>query len=96
MSEGPSMPQDPPDAVQTAPVHAVHDVVGSSEQRCEVCGAELRDGQRVACSDRCRARRWRRRGADARRERDREVRELLERALELLDRERSASRCLRS
>jgi len=54
-------------------------VVGS--ERCEVCRTALRGRQRVACSDKCRATRWRQRGAvaqqAAQQARDREIRALL-------------------
>ena len=62
----------PSAAVQTAANGAV---VGS--RRCEVCGAELLGRRKVACSEKCRAERWRRRQESARQKRDREVWALL-------------------
>ena len=71
-------------AVQTAPGVPV---VGSA--RCEVCGVPLSGRQRVACSDACRAARWRQRGAvaqhAAQQARDRDVRALLRTAQESID-----------
>ena len=68
-----------PGAVQTA---ADAPVVGSL--RCEVCGAGLQGRQKVACSDKCRAERWRRARAGKADRRLTEVRELLEAALRRL------------
>ena len=58
-------------------------VVGSLQ--CEVCGAALQGGQQVACSEKCRARRWRQRRETTRLARDREIRALLEAALTKLE-----------
>lgn len=60
MSDASHVAASRPGAVQTAGNGAV---VGS--RRCEVCGAVLRGRQRVACSDKCRAMRWRRQGEAA-------------------------------
>ena len=49
-------------AVQTA-----GNVTLVGPRRCKACGAYLRGRQRVACSDRCRATRWRRQGEAAQR-----------------------------
>jgi hypothetical protein len=62
------MPEGRSAAVQTPDSGTV---VGS--RRCEVCRAALRGGQQVACSDRCRARRWRERQTATREDRDRQL-----------------------
>jgi len=49
-----------------------------------VCGAELQGRQAVACSERCRAIRWRQRQAATQDARDRKIRGLLEAALQRL------------
>jgi hypothetical protein len=56
-------------AVQTAPEALVHE-----GRTCETCGARLRGRQTIACSERCRAIRWRLRQAKAQRDREQEVR----------------------
>ena len=66
-----TMPHGRPRAVQTA---GDGHVVGS--RQCEVCGAELRGGQLVACSEKCWAKRWRQRRETARQHRDDELRVL--------------------
>jgi hypothetical protein len=58
-------------AVQTATSGTA---VGSAP--CEVCGAPLKGRQTVACSEKCRARRWRNRRDQARQHRDAELRVL--------------------
>jgi predicted nucleic acid-binding Zn ribbon protein len=63
------VPQGCSRAVQTAGNGAV---VGS--RQCEVCGAVLQGGQLVACSEKCRAKRWRKRRETARQHRDDELR----------------------
>jgi hypothetical protein len=75
-------------AVQTARDGTV---VGS--RQCEACGAGLRGGQRVACSEKCRAARWRRQQEATREARDRKIRELLKAALRKLE-ERSGGMLL--
>ena len=59
-------------------------VVGSAERRCATCKGPLPAGKREACSDACRAALSRARRAGAQRERDAEIRTLLEAALERL------------
>jgi hypothetical protein len=66
MFQGQDRAQEAATAVQTATIKA-----------CEVCGAVLRGGQAVACSDKCRAERWRQRRSQALRARDREIAEAL-------------------
>ena len=59
-------------------------VVGSPERRCAACGGPCPAGKLAACSDACRAAlSWIRR-ADAQRERDAEIRALLEAGLRRL------------
>ena len=60
-------------------LHMVGSVVGS--RQCVACGADLEGRQGVACSDKCRAARWRRQRETTRQVRDREIRELLEAAM---------------
>lgn len=57
-------------------------LVGS--RPCPVCRKVELQGNQTACSPACRRRRSRERETGARAERDREVRELLERAMKLL------------
>jgi predicted nucleic acid-binding Zn ribbon protein len=59
-------------------------MVGSPERRCVVCGQPRSPRKQAACSDACRAALSRTRRADARRERNAEIRALLEAALEKL------------
>lgn len=75
MSPAPSLPSDR-SAAARAPV------VGSC-RACPVCRGFLPEG-RTTCSGRCRAALSRQRRDEAKRERDRRVRELLEEALRLL------------
>ena len=82
MSPSKTLPPDTPRAVQTAS--------RISSRLCPGCGkAPLQGQQRVACSDRCRARVWRERrakaAAETRQARDREIREHLKAALALLE-----------
>jgi predicted nucleic acid-binding Zn ribbon protein len=56
-------------------------LVDSPERRCAACKGPLPAGKREACSDACRAALSRRRRTDAQRERDAEIRGLLEAAL---------------
>ena len=66
-------------------LHMVGSVVGS--RQCVACGADLEGRQGVACSDKCRAARWRRQRETTRQVRDREIRELLEAAMRVLARD---------
>ena len=59
-------------------------VVGSPERRCATCKGPVPAGKREACSDACRAALSRMRRAKAQRERDAEIRTLLEAALQRL------------
>ena len=52
---------------------------------CPICGGSMTGRRQSACSDRCRAAKSRRKRAAAQAERDRGVRELLERALAKLN-----------
>ena len=72
------MPKDRVASVRTP----LQDILDGA--RCPVCAGPL-GGRQTVCSPRCRAARHRDRLADARRERDGEVRRLLEAALRLLD-----------
>jgi predicted nucleic acid-binding Zn ribbon protein len=77
-------PQGCSRAVQTA---GDGHVVGS--RQCEVCGAALRGGQQVACSEKHRAERWRQKRAQAQQHRDDELRVLAlaaRQAIEALER----------
>jgi predicted nucleic acid-binding Zn ribbon protein len=79
MSSPQSLPVGSPDSVR-AP--ASGGVVAS--RRCPICGQTPLTGRQEVCSGRCRAARSRQRKADARRERDAEIRVLLEAALKSL------------
>jgi predicted nucleic acid-binding Zn ribbon protein len=84
MPDDDSVPQERSTAVQTA---VDGTVVGS--RQCEVCGAVLHGGRQVACSEKCRARRWRQRRETARQHRDDELRVLAlvaRQAIEALER----------
>jgi len=79
-----SVPGGRSGAVQTA-----GDGTVAGSRQCEVCGAGLQGGQRVACSEKCRATRWRQRQETARQHRDDELRILAlaaRQALEALER----------
>jgi hypothetical protein len=73
MSTPPNVAPALPVAVQTATMRA-----------CAICGAEVQGERTVTCSERCRAKRWRRQRDGAREARDAEVRGLLEAALRRL------------
>src|SRR5262252_7786082 len=75
-------------AVQTAPEALVHE-----GRTCETCGARLRGRQTIACSEKCRAERWRRQQAQAQRDREQQflrrllaARQAIELALETIAR----------
>jgi hypothetical protein len=76
MSRAPYRGEVPAEGVRTP-------VVGSP--RCPVCGAVELRGRQTVCSAACRRERSRRREAERRRARDREVRALLEAALQKLE-----------
>jgi predicted nucleic acid-binding Zn ribbon protein len=74
--------QATPGAVQTA-----GDMPVVSSRQCPVCGAALTGRRAVACSEKCRAIRWRHRREQNRRDRDREIGGLLAQAQRLLQAE---------
>ncbi|SRR6266852_4017328 len=49
-------------AIGSGAVRTAEYGLGGTPSRCEVCGAVLQGRQSVACSAKCRAIRWRRRG----------------------------------
>jgi hypothetical protein len=76
------MPQ--PDPTPEIPSEAVRTLVVAS-RRCPVCEVVELWGDQTACSAACRRERSRRREAERRRVRDREIRALLEAALQKLE-----------
>ena len=66
-------------------------VVASPEPVCAVCGGPREPRKREACSDKCRAALSRRRREASLRERDRQIRALLETALEKFARNEDGS-----
>ena len=77
MSSPQSLPVGNPQAERSG-------VVVSPEPACAVCGGARGTRRRETCSDACRAALSRTRRADAQRERDAEIRALLEAALKKL------------
>jgi hypothetical protein len=67
-----------------SPVSRPKEPVESARALCKGCGGPLVGRQRTACSNRCRAAGSRQRKADAQRERNAEIRALLEAVLEKL------------
>jgi predicted nucleic acid-binding Zn ribbon protein len=74
MSDASNVARATPAAVQTATMRA-----------CEVCGAALQGAREATCSEKCRAKRWRRLQETARQERDARLGALLREALTLIE-----------
>jgi len=74
----------PSEKTERAAVDALGVCSGGISRPCSICGAPLTGRQQSACSDRCRAAKSRRERTAAQTERDRQIRELLERALATL------------
>ena len=79
MSPSKSRPVASPDSVR-----APHSDGVVASRRCPICRTALLTAWQEVCSGRCRAARSRQRKAEARRERDAEIRALIEVALEKL------------
>ena len=77
-------PSDDAQATQEA-VQTAGDVSVVGFRQCPVCGGALTGRRAVACSEKCRAIRWRQRKVEAQRERDAEIRGLLLGALRRLE-----------
>ena len=79
--------KSPPDGARATleAVQTAGDVSVVGFRQCPVCGAALTGRRAVACSQKCRAARWRQVKAEAQRERDAEIRGLLREALRRLE-----------
>jgi predicted nucleic acid-binding Zn ribbon protein len=82
MSEAVALPEVSPMLARAALSRAV---IGSPEPVCAICGGSLDPRKRAACSAKCRAALSRRRRKDAQRNRDEDIRALLETALKKLE-----------
>jgi len=77
----------PPDDAQATlgAVQTARDVSVVGFRQCPVCGGALTGRQKVACSEKCRAIRWRQGREVTRQARDEQVAQHLRTALRLLD-----------